>query len=172
MVDAASKSNGSSGPKFDPTQFDSTPPSVSRANGEDLSADTATPKQIKPDEDLSAGEVSPGRRALDSIALQELNHRLALQQSAFSIAVALAFILFIAAIVFAGAVLYTFGDRDAHWHSSLLAGAFVIPPTVIVLALLRAVYSSKSDAKSDDSVVPVVNFLKEVVAAFKGTIKG
>lgn len=119
--------------------------------------------------DLSAGSVSPKVLADDSIALKELQHRHGLQQSVFSCAIAAAVLLYFSAVIFAGMVLSHSGPGQigSDWHSSLLAGAFIVPPTVMVVVLIRSVYSSTGSKGASADDLPSVSFAKEIVSIAK-----
>lgn len=76
------------------------------------------------------------------------------------------------AALFTGILIYLIaGDRghEIHWHASILAAAFVVPPTIIMVALLRAVYSSKLEKESDPA--PALAFIKEVLSSIAEIFK-
>lgn len=119
--------------------------------------------------DLSAGYVPPKVLSEDSLGLTEQRHRHGLQQSIFSCAITVAVVLYISAIVFAGFVLLKSapGQLGADWHSSLLAGAFIVPPTVMMIVLIRAVYASANSKEASADDLPSISLVKEILAIVK-----
>lgn len=113
-------------------------------------------------EDLLSGALSDREKAPLDKGLQELSLFLKLRQSLFSSAISLSVILYMTAIVIAGAMVYMLNkNSDIHWHASLLVAAFVIPPTVIILALMRGVF--KSNTQDQDSTgLPAADLVKDV----------
>lgn len=112
-------------------------------------------------EDLLSGKISPQEKAPLEKGIQELSQFLDLRQSLFSSALSLSAVLYMTAIVIAAAMLYMLDENsDIHWHASLLVAAFVIPPTVIILALMRGVFKS-STPDQDSTGLPAADLLKD-----------
>jgi membrane protein implicated in regulation of membrane protease activity len=55
--------------------------------------------------------------------------------------------------------------KTVDWHLTLLAAAFAIPATVIVIAIIRSVYASQKQEDTDN--LPALNLIKEIVVAVK-----
>lgn len=123
--------------------------------------------------DLSQDNLPPPTPA-DNIALQESIHRTRLQWSVFTIAMIVVALLFAAAIGFGSLVVLRYYRATDHspidWHVSALAGAFVIPPTVILIALIRAIYY-KSEDKTPTESLPALNLIKDILVAVKEAAK-
>ncbi|MPT00242.1 MAG: hypothetical protein E2581_17315 [Pseudomonas sp.] len=117
-------------------------------------------------EDLLEGKVPPAKaKSLDK-GIKELEQFLNLRQSVFSSAIALATLLYLTAIALSGILVFMLpGNKDIHWHASLLVAAFVIPPTVLLLSLMKGVFKSTPEEK-DETGIPTVDvskdFIKEV----------
>lgn len=82
-------------------------------------------------------------------------------------------LLFLVAVFYGGVILYLLvGDPSGavHWHASILVAAFVVPPTVMLVALLRSVYAASEDEKNQ-SLLPVVTMLKDTALAIAGMFK-
>lgn len=113
-------------------------------------------------EDLLGGKVSTKESIPADRVLQELSQLLSQRQSLFSSAIALCTILYMVGIVIAGLMIYMLDKKDdIHWHASLLVAAFVIPPTVIILALMRGVFKTSSQ-DADSTGVPTADLVKEI----------
>ncbi|MFM0569129.1 hypothetical protein PQQ88_12450 [Paraburkholderia caledonica] len=119
--------------------------------------------------DLSQDDVPAP--AADNIALQESAHRTNLQRHAFLSATGAAMLLYIAAMTFGGLLIYRYCVKgmDIDWHISALAGAFVVPPTVVIIALIRAIYHKEEKASGDS--LPALNLLKDIAVAVKEAVK-
>ncbi|PRH14295.1 hypothetical protein [Burkholderia multivorans] len=122
--------------------------------------------------DLSQDDV-PSPQA-DNIALEESNHRRRLQNHLFYWGMGFVGVLFLAAIVFAGAIVCRYwrssGDGAVDWHVSAIVGAFVIPPTVVLIALIRAIYEKSENKEAGDSL-PALNLIKDILIAVKEAAK-
>lgn len=122
-------------------------------------------------EDLSQGALSAMEVATANLGLEEHAHRINLQRTLANSALAFVALLFMCAAGFTGVLIYLIaGDSggEIHWHASILAAAFVVPPTIIMVALLRAVYS-KSEKESDPA--PALAFIKEVLSSIAEIFK-
>lgn len=124
--------------------------------------------------DLSQGTLPPTiTRAKANLGLEEHSHRLSLQRSVAYSAMAFVALLFLVAVFYGGVILYLLvGDPSGavHWHASILVAAFVVPPTVMLVALLRSVYAASEDEKNQ-SLLPVVTMLKDTALAIAGMFK-
>lgn len=119
-------------------------------------------------EDLLSGKISAAEKAPADRVLQEASQLLSLRQSLFSSAIALCTVLYMAAIIIAIFLVYMLSHKsDVHWHASLLVAAFVIPPTVIILALMRGVFKSTVQ-EAESTGFPTADFCKD---AFKEIFK-
>lgn len=113
-------------------------------------------------EDLAGGKVTPEKREQIGLGIQEHEQFLSHRQSLFSAALALATVLYIAAIGIALVMLGLLASNEKlHWHASLLVAAFIIPPTVIVIGLMRGIFRSGNSDK-DDTGIPFVDMTKDV----------
>lgn len=124
-------------------------------------------------QDLSAGTLPTIDRDKARMGLEEHSHRLRLQTSVTNSAMAFVALLFIVAIVFGFGILYLLvGEptRSIHWHASILIAAFVVPPTVMLVAILRSVYSASEDEKTQ-SLLPIVSMMKDTAVAIAGIFK-
>ncbi|MDC7691720.1 hypothetical protein [Vogesella indigofera] len=123
--------------------------------GEDLSEDSIP----------ASGNLRTITRS-DDIQLEEWNHRKNMQISAFSNGFSFAALLYIVATAIGGSIAYGFvKGTPVNWHLTLLAAAFIIPPTVIVIVLIRSVYSDQTENSSDH--LPALNLIKEIAVALK-----
>lgn len=124
--------------------------------------------------DLSQGTLPPTiTKAKANLGLEEHSHRLSLQRSVANSAMAFVAVLFIVAVIFGGVILYLLvGEptRAIHWHASILVAAFVVPPTVMLVAVLRSVYAASEDEKNQ-SLLPIVTMLKDTAIAIAGIFK-
>lgn len=116
------------------------------------------------EDDLLSGSVPDLKKAEDSFGAEEHRHRLNLQRSLFSSGLAFAALLYMTALAMGFILLYMLNQNpDIHWHASLLIAAFVIPPTIIVLGLVRSIFGDKKQ-KDDDAIgVPIADMTKEVM---------
>ncbi len=121
-------------------------------------------KQVN--DDLSQDPPATDTSVMDTLAFQESIDRRSMQRSLFSSAITIALLLFTSAIVLAGMVI-AFHDK-VDWHLAVLAGVFIIPPTLIMIAIIKAIYpnSSPKDSTANESL-PALNLIKEIVIAFK-----
>ncbi len=114
-------------------------------------------------EDLLEGAIHPANAKSIDKGIQELEQFLNLRQSLFSSTIALATVLYIAAICIAGVLVSMLpGNKDLHWHASLLVAAFIIPPTVLLLALMRGVFKSTPPEK-EDTGLPMLDLSRDLV---------
>lgn len=117
-------------------------------------------------EDVAQSEYFRASIPKDDIQLEESRHRQSMQISAFSSGFTFAALLYIVATVIGGSIAYGFvKGSPVDWHLTLLAAAFIIPPTVIVIVLIRSVYASQPDNSSDN--LPALNLIKEIAVAIK-----
>jgi hypothetical protein len=121
--------------------------------------------------DLSTNNLPASQKAVIDLGLEEQSHRLNLQRTVASSALAFSVVLFIVAAALAIVLLSALagGERkDLDWHASILVAAFVVPPTVMVVALVRSVYAPKKD---DLDSGPALEFIKEVVTIIASAFK-
>src|SRR4051812_48002433 len=120
--------------------------------------------------DLSAGELPSIEISKLNLGTQDQQHRHKLQRQAANVAIAVPVALFLAAGIFAWRILCAFleGDIELDWHVTLFIAAFVVPPTIILMAFTRAAYDSKHE-RTDSA--PVLKFVKEVIDAIKDAVK-
>ena len=112
-------------------------------------------------------------RAKAEIGLEEHAHRIGLQRTVANSALTFVALLFIVAVVFGGIILYMLMDnpsREIHWHASILVAAYVVPPTVVLVAVLRSVYAATEDEKNQ-SLLPIMSMLKDTAIAIAGMFK-
>ncbi|WP_265655763.1 hypothetical protein [Verminephrobacter aporrectodeae] len=101
-------------------------------------------------EDLSTENAPIQNPDVTNIGLEEQKHKLNTEQCVFKWTLRCASILFVVAISIAVIILFMLNaNPQIHWHASLLVTAFVIPPTVIVIGLLRSVSKMKGNDKDD-----------------------
>ena len=124
-----------------------------------------------PSSDLSAGTVAPSEQQKLTIGLSEFNHRVNQQLNVSSAAIRLAVLLFGCAIAIGACFVYALvaKEMDLSWHATILVAAFVVPPTILISSLLRAVFQPKE--KDEDSTVPALAFLKELASAIAAAWK-
>jgi len=113
--------------------------------------------------DLSDGGLNEQDAKQTNLGLQEQLHRRSMQQTAFSAGLSFAAVLFMVAVFFGGCLLMQLSRHPSmHWHASVLVAAFVIPPTVIFMSVLRAVYKRDGD-RPEDVDLPVADLAKNIV---------
>lgn len=101
------------------------------------------------------------------MGLKAHRHQIQQQQTIANTALSFAAILFMTAIVMGGYLVHKLSDGDGekiHWHAAILVAAFVVPPTIVVVALLRAAYGSK---EKEETSGPALAFAKELVGIIK-----
>lgn len=114
-------------------------------------------------DDLLEGSVP--KKGVDDLVLDEHRQFYGLRQTVVSWALAFVAALYMAAIAIAVILVYTIamGEKpDLHWHASLLVAAFVIPPTVVLVALMKGVFRNKEATKPDETGMPLADLGKEV----------
>lgn len=119
------------------------------------------------DVDLSADELSPEQRKASLFAIESMQFQQGQQASAFSIAAAIAVLLYMTAGIFGGAVLYQSTDKQMDWHTWLIAVSFLLPPTIITVALIRAVYPKQQEKESAVKSLPAADFFRELFRTMK-----
>lgn len=111
--------------------------------------------------DLSAGDLDPADALTTNLGLQEHAHRVGLQRTAFRGAMAIATVLLATAMALSGSAVYLYGHRDRFdWHVALLVAAFIVPATVITVALLRAAFPKSAP---DETTVPALQATRDLV---------
>lgn len=120
--------------------------------------------------DFSAPDPLPKEeRATVSLATEAWAHSKSQQLTAFAITATLAVLLYLAATLFAGTALYmALNEYSVDWHTWLIALAFLLPPTILTVALVRAVYPKPSD-KNEEGLqsIPAVKAMTELFKAVK-----
>ncbi|MEN9893875.1 MAG: hypothetical protein RLY78_4170 [Pseudomonadota bacterium] len=102
---------------------------------EDLSGDGAT----KADSPLHG---LPARAHESSVLAEEAKHRIGLEASAFSSAIALGTVLVLGALSVALMLMYAAIHRGwPDWHILLVVASLVIPGTVIITSAVRAAFN-------------------------------
>lgn len=117
-------------------------------------------------DDLLDGAVPNLQKQEDSTGIEEHKHRLNLQRSLFNTALMFVFLLYLAAILGGGYLLFLLGSNpNIHWHAAILVAAFVAPPTIIVLALVRGLFTEKKDKnkEADSTGVLTADMTKEIM---------
>ena len=132
-------------------------------------------------DDLLSGTVPRAEEQTSNMGLEEHSHRLSLQRWLFSIVLVFALMLYLVAIIIGLMLINMLRDHsELHWHASILIAAFIIPPTVITVGLMRGIFKDKDEKKdpADDaanqSIVDIgkeatKEFAKEVGKAFAKT---
>ena len=121
--------------------------------------------------DLSEDSLPPEERVVANLGLEESAHRIGAQKTAINAAITMSVLLLMAAIVMAGCMLWLIAkDSSIHWHSSVLVAALTIPPPVIMVAVLRAVFQTAQkdkEEKSEATPWPAQEVVKELIKALK-----
>lgn len=116
--------------------------------------------------DLAGGDLSPDQRQSVNLATEAWHFQRSQQGSVFSIVAAIAVLLYMVAGIFGAAVLYKSANGTAlDWHTWLISVSFLLPPTILCVALVRAVYpKDRGNKESDDALksVPAADFLREL----------
>lgn len=122
--------------------------------------------------DLS-GDSLPSEEA-DSLTLgaEQWQHQKDQQRYAFRIAAVISCALYLAAAVFAFVpVMLAFVGQSVDWHTWLIPVSFLLPPTVIVVALLRSVYPKTSGNVNFVDDAPATSTLREVCQTIRDVCK-
>lgn len=123
-------------------------------------------------DDLLSGTVPRAEEKTSSMGLEEHSHRLNLQRSLFSSVLSFAAMLYMVAVAMGFLLIGKLNDNaNLHWHASLLIAAFVIPPTVLTVGLMRGIFKDKNEKKDnpeDASHQSILDIGKEAV---KETVK-
>lgn len=125
-----------------------------------------------PDADLSEGKLGQRDLWLANLGLEEHAHRIGQQKTVANAAISLAVVLYIAAMTFGGVLLYILATSpnpgSMHWHASLIVAAFVVPPTVLIVAVLRGAYKTEPGAKD---TAPILDLFKEAAKILRDVFK-
>lgn len=119
--------------------------------------------------DLADGKLTPEQRGLVNLTTEAWHFKRSQQGSVFSIVIAIAVLLYMIAGIFGGIVLYQAASQPQNWHVWLVSVSFLLPPTILCVALVRAVYPKpthqQQNKDSDDSFssVPAANFIRELL---------
>ena len=121
--------------------------------------------------DLSEDSLPAQEKAVANLGIEESAHRIGAQKTAINAAITMSVLLLMAAIAMAGCMLWlTAHDSSIHWHSSILVAALTIPPTVIMVAVLRSVFQitqKDKEEKSEATPWPAQEVVKELIKALK-----
>ncbi|CAN7206457.1 hypothetical protein [Rhizobacter sp. LjRoot28] len=123
--------------------------------------------------DLSAGTPPVLEQAKVNLGLEELYHRRSQQLTLLRTALSLVALLFLAAVIFGGVLIHAvLSDprKDLHWHASILVAAFVVPPTVILIALLRGAYA-RGSKDPDETLLPMMTLVRETAGTIADIVK-
>lgn len=121
-------------------------------------------------QDLSGAEtLPPEQSASANILLQQWNHSKSQQLTVVASVLVFAALLFISAII-AGLAISSnlFFGRVIYWHFVFLVVALVVPPTVIVVATLKAVHPESRHNEAGE--IPGIAFIKELCSHLKDTL--
>lgn len=124
--------------------------------------------------DLSAGGLPPAAQERITLAAEESAHRINQQRTIFSSLLSLIVLLYMIGAVFSGIALYLAAQdgNKVDWHTWLLGLAFIIPPTVLSIVLVRASYYSATQDKGDASDnLPALSLVKEIAKACTEAVK-
>ena len=106
------------------------------------------------------------------MGLEEHSHRLNLQRSLFSSVLAFAAMLYLVAVVMGFLLIGKLNDNaNLHWHASLLIAAFIIPPTVLTVGLMRGIFKDKDEKKDPPEDATHQSILDIGKEAVKETVK-
>lgn len=123
--------------------------------------------------DLSSEKLSTADQEFVNLGIAESAHRIGTQKSVLNAALALSTVLFMAAIFMALCMLYLIANNpQIHWHSSILVAALTIPPTVVMVAVLRAVFrvaqkDQEKPEKEESTSWPTQEVAKELISAVR-----
>lgn len=125
-------------------------------------------KEVTSDKDLSAGTLSPQQLDLLTVERDEAKQRVAHQSYAFWVGVAFVFAMTLAFLLFANKIVCIIEKNSGliDWHILLLGSGLIVPPTIIMFALIRRAYPSKANKKEDDEL-PSAGLLKEITGMVK-----
>jgi hypothetical protein len=118
-----------------------------------------------PGVDLSEGVLSPAQAKAVNLGIEEQSHRIGLQKTVFTRAMGFAAFMLGAALAMAFWAFTLYACQEKFdWHVALLVGAFLLPSTVIMVALIRAAFPKA--ASKDDSDFPSVEAIKQLKDLF------
>lgn len=120
--------------------------------------------------EMTAGSMATVGRQSAALAMQEFEHRTSQQRSVYMSALGFILLLYVVAIVFASIGLFHMTGREAaDWHAAILGSTYVIPPTLLLIALIRAIYPRQDNGGAND--MPSVDLIKESIAAGKELLR-
>jgi hypothetical protein len=134
-------------------------PPNSQDNGTDWSQD-GTPEPSRGNM-LKMRVQEPQEPSRENLGLMEFTHRTALEDNAFKYSIIAVFLLYVIAMVLAFIIVCRYANTNSapDWHISALVGAIIIPPTVILIALIGATYHTKKN----DIELPATNYIKYII---------
>lgn len=109
-----------------------------------------------------------------NLTLDEHKYRLSQRQSLFSSAICFVALLFLVAVVYGGFLLVavlTHPTSNLHWHASILIAAFIAPPTITLIALMRLVYAPEQKEAETPALTPALSMVKEAAGAVAAVFK-
>lgn len=90
------------------------------------------------------------------------------QKTVLTLTLFLISFLYLTAIVFSAVLVHlSYLDHSFDWHSWLLGSALLVPPTILGVALIRAVYPKHHDKDSDLDSVPATKTIVDFIKALK-----
>lgn len=125
------------------------------------------------EEDFSAGTLQRSEIATVNLGISESQHRIGSQKTVFGAVVTFSAIMFAAAVGVTVVLVYLLSSNpNIHWHVSLLVATLAVPPTVMMVALLRAVSQTEKEKqdKDDKPVFPAHELVKEVAKGLKDAV--
>lgn len=123
-------------------------------------------------DDLSLGAQPARDIQADNMQLEEYRHRQTLQRHLFRLSAFLALVLFTAASFFGWMVLHYPCGQYENWHIYLLPGSFLVPPSIIMLALIRSIYVREGEKPATTEALPALSLIKEIAQALAEAMKG
>lgn len=118
--------------------------------------------------DLSADNLPKRDVKTIPLGLDEQAHRFSTEKTLFSSAIGIAVLLYMTAIVMGVCLMVALQTHpNIHWHVSVLIAAFIVPPTVIFVSLIRAVYRkpdaavAEDDNQPEESALPALDMMKD-----------
>lgn len=97
-----------------------------------------------------------------NIGIEAFNHKRTLELNLFNTIATFSSLLFIVAAILAIMVIQ---KENADWHVFLMATAFTVPPTVMIIAAVRGIYGKHE--KEIKNEMPVISMVKEIGTVVK-----
>ena len=125
------------------------------------------------DEDFSAGNLPKNDIDTLNLGISESRHRIGVQTSVFQAVLTFSAMMYMATMAVTACLVYMLAENPGiHWHASLLIAALAVPPTVMMVALLRAVFQTEKEKqeKDDRAVFPAHEMIKEIAKGLKDAV--